>query len=399
MRRLDDIPIDPEIARRSWTRSTPPWPASRSIPSTPSSPSWRCCWRRRDPRSHPEFATALDERVRRRLRRRRGRRRRLGVGVGLGVGLGLVGPVGAVGAGAGALGAQAPRSVRWPVGWRRWSVVVGGVIGRLGRLVDDAASSRPRLWRAPAASAHPDGAGAAARWRRLHRAQVARPPPARRRSGRPRPPGLHLARPVPARPARPAGRSSPRPTAARSSSRPARSDHRARPIDAVAQEVFDVDRTRERDRQAARRVTAAGGPDGYAQFQLSVPSANLPPTMTALSGLRYARVASRTDTTQDVNNQFVSDSRQLADARALRTALLKQLAERYHQQQIDSLTARIHDAEATIASDEATLRRPEPPDQLQPDHAHDQRLGAIPVQHGSAAGSRSARPPTTPAAC
>ena len=103
-------------------------------------------------------------------------------------------------------------------------------------------------------------------------------------------------------------------------------------------------------------VTATGGTDGYAQFQLRVPSASLSTTMNLLSRLAYAHVSSRTDDTQDVNDAYVSVTHRLADARALRTALLKQLANAVTQTQIDSLTARIHDAEASIASDEATIR-------------------------------------------
>jgi hypothetical protein len=48
--------------------------------------------------------------------------------------------------------------------------------------------------------------------------------------------------------------------------------------------------------------------------------------------------------------------RRLADARALRTSLLKQLANATTQSQIQSLTAQIHDAEASISSDAAALR-------------------------------------------
>jgi uncharacterized protein DUF4349 len=103
-------------------------------------------------------------------------------------------------------------------------------------------------------------------------------------------------------------------------------------------------------------TVAAGGPGGYAQFQLSIPSASLSQTMAGLSSLHYARVVSRTDTTQDVNDQYQADVRQLADARALRTSLLRQLANATTQAQIASLTAQIHDAEASISSDEATLR-------------------------------------------
>lgn len=125
-------------------------------------------------------------------------------------------------------------------------------------------------------------------------------------------------------------------------------------IDQVSQEVFDV----------AGRVGAvvrnsnvtAGGPGGYAQFQLSVPSGSLGQAMSLLSTLPYAHVASRTDSTQDVNDQYQADVRALGDARALRTSLLKQLASATTTVQIDSLTARIHDAEASISSDEATLR-------------------------------------------
>lgn len=126
-------------------------------------------------------------------------------------------------------------------------------------------------------------------------------------------------------------------------------------VDDVAQEVFNVIG---RENGIVRRssVTATGAIDGYAQFELSVPSSALPATMASLSRLQYAHVASRTDTTQDVNDTYVSVQHRLADARALRTALLKQLANAVTQQQIDSLTARIRDAEASIASDLATLR-------------------------------------------
>jgi hypothetical protein len=78
--------------------------------------------------------------------------------------------------------------------------------------------------------------------------------------------------------------------------------------------------------------------------------------MTALSQLHYANVVSRTDSTQDVNGQYLSDTRKLADDRALRTSLLKQLANATTTQQIDSLKAQINDAEASIRSDESTLR-------------------------------------------
>jgi hypothetical protein len=127
-------------------------------------------------------------------------------------------------------------------------------------------------------------------------------------------------------------------------------------IDQVAQEVFDVIGA-QKGIVNHSTVTATGGSDGYAEFQLSVPSATLSQTMTELSQLHGANVISRTDATQDINGQFVSTNRGLADARALRTALLKQLADATTTTQIESLRAQIRDAEASISSDQATLRR------------------------------------------
>jgi hypothetical protein len=127
-----------------------------------------------------------------------------------------------------------------------------------------------------------------------------------------------------------------------------------RRVDTVAQEVFNVV-SQQKGIVKSSRVTASGGAGGYAQFQLSVPSGNLGQTMSALSNLAYARVLSRTDTSQDVTNQFDFDQRNLSDARALRASLLKQLAAAVTQAEIDSLTIRIHDAEGAITADENTL--------------------------------------------
>lgn len=124
-------------------------------------------------------------------------------------------------------------------------------------------------------------------------------------------------------------------------------------IEDVAQEVFDVVG---RENGVVRNSSVTAGPGGYAQFQLSIPSGNLAATMTALSNLRYAHVAFRTDITQDVNNTYVRETRRLADDRALRSSLLRQLAKAVTTQQINSVNARIHDAVAAIARDEAALR-------------------------------------------
>ena len=126
-------------------------------------------------------------------------------------------------------------------------------------------------------------------------------------------------------------------------------------IEAVAQEIYNV------VGQAKGIVESSsvtqGGPGGYANFQLSLPSAGLAQAMSQLSSLDYATVLSRTDSSQDITDQYGAATRALADARALRTSLLKQLANATTTAQVDSLNAQIHDAEASISSDQATLNR------------------------------------------
>lgn len=125
-------------------------------------------------------------------------------------------------------------------------------------------------------------------------------------------------------------------------------------VDVVAQELFDVV-GQEKGVVRSSQVTGATGSGGYATFDLSIPTVNLADTVTRLSLLQHAQVASRTDGTQDVNGQYLSDQRRLGDARALRTSLLKQLAAATTQAQITSLQTQIRDAEASISSDESTL--------------------------------------------
>jgi hypothetical protein len=126
-------------------------------------------------------------------------------------------------------------------------------------------------------------------------------------------------------------------------------------IDDVAQEVFNVIGAANGIVDSST-VTATGGPDGNAQFELRVPSSALAQTMSQLSKLRYANVLSRTDNTQDVNGRYVDASKRLGDAQALRTSLLKQLANAGSQTQIDSIKAQIHDAESAIAAAQTDLR-------------------------------------------
>jgi len=127
-------------------------------------------------------------------------------------------------------------------------------------------------------------------------------------------------------------------------------------IDDVAQQVYDVVGALNGVVENST-VTQTGGTDGSANFQLSVPSASLGQAMSRLSSLNYASVLSRTDASQDITDQYGAAKRALADARALRTSLLKQLANATTTEQVDSLNAQIRDAEASISSDEATLAR------------------------------------------
>jgi hypothetical protein len=131
---------------------------------------------------------------------------------------------------------------------------------------------------------------------------------------------------------------------------------RPRNVDAVAQQVFDVIAAQNGVVENSQ-VTATNNASGYAQFQLSVPSANLSQTMGDLSRLHGASVASRTDATQDITGQVGAAGRALADARALRTALLRQLQNATTTTAIDSLKTQIRDAEASISSDLATLNK------------------------------------------
>ncbi|HEY5187817.1 MAG TPA: DUF4349 domain-containing protein [Solirubrobacteraceae bacterium] len=126
-------------------------------------------------------------------------------------------------------------------------------------------------------------------------------------------------------------------------------------VDSVAQQVFTVVGN-ENGVVNSSNVTATNDATGYAQFQLSVPSANLGATMAALSRLHGAAVVSRTDNSQDVTGRTGGAGQRLADARALRTALLRELAIATTTTAIDSLKVQIRDANASIASDLATLR-------------------------------------------
>jgi hypothetical protein len=127
-----------------------------------------------------------------------------------------------------------------------------------------------------------------------------------------------------------------------------------RRMDDVSQQVFNVV-GQEKGYVNGSNVTS-GGSDGSAFFQLSVPSSNLATTLAALSQLRGAHVVSRTDNTNDITGQVGGAGQKQAEARALRSSLLKQLANATTTEQVTSIQARLHDANASIASDLSTLR-------------------------------------------
>ena len=117
--------------------------------------------------------------------------------------------------------------------------------------------------------------------------------------------------------------------------------------------------------------------------------------MSQLSSLTYAQVVSRTDSSQDITDQYGAATRALGDARALRTSLLKQLAAATTTELIDSLKAQIHDAEASISSDQATFNRLNHQVNYSQVYVTVQaRTAPAPVSHGGG-GFTSARPRTT----
>jgi Domain of unknown function (DUF4349) len=125
-------------------------------------------------------------------------------------------------------------------------------------------------------------------------------------------------------------------------------------IDSVSQQVFDVTGS-EKGYVASSSVTATGHPDSSATFQLSVPSANLQDTLTQLSQLHGASVVSSTNTSRDITGEVGGAGRRLAEARALRRSLLRQLAAAFTTDQIDALKSRISRVDRTIDRDQAAL--------------------------------------------
>jgi hypothetical protein len=125
-------------------------------------------------------------------------------------------------------------------------------------------------------------------------------------------------------------------------------------VDAVAQQVFDV--VAEQNGVVENSNVNSSSAYGNAQFSLSVPSANLSRTLSALSQLHGANVVSRSDASQDITGQVGGAGRRLAEARALRSSLLRQLASAATATAVSSLKVQIRDVDASINSDLASLR-------------------------------------------
>ncbi|MEA2215721.1 MAG: hypothetical protein QOK19_1282 [Solirubrobacteraceae bacterium] len=90
-----------------------------------------------------------------------------------------------------------------------------------------------------------------------------------------------------------------------------------------------------------------------ALLTLSIPSAKLSSAIAALG--RIASVRSIDQESQDITSSFDSARRQLADAEAVRRALLKALAAATTQGQIDSLREQLNGNRASISRDRAAL--------------------------------------------
>lgn len=125
-------------------------------------------------------------------------------------------------------------------------------------------------------------------------------------------------------------------------------------IEDVAQQVFDVVSS-EHGYVDSSHVTATGGPDGLARFQLTVPQSELQSTVDDLSRLHGAHVLSRTDDTSDITGQVGGAGRRLAQERALRRSLLRRLAAATTSSEVSSLQGELRKVNAQIDHNESAL--------------------------------------------
>jgi hypothetical protein len=123
-----------------------------------------------------------------------------------------------------------------------------------------------------------------------------------------------------------------------------------RDIDRVAGDISDV--AADVGGYVSRsRVTSSRGGD----LQLRVPSARLDLTIQRLSKLAKVRELSRNS--QDITGAYVSARSRLADARAERKSLLKQLANATTLNETESIRARLRDVSREIALARSSLKR------------------------------------------
>jgi hypothetical protein len=123
-----------------------------------------------------------------------------------------------------------------------------------------------------------------------------------------------------------------------------------RDIDRVARDIGDV--TADVGGFVSRSsVTSSRGGD----LQLRVPSARLDLTIQRLSKLAKVRELSRNS--QDITGAYVSARTRLADARAERKSLLKQLANATTLNETESIRARLRDVSREIAAARNSLKR------------------------------------------
>lgn len=94
---------------------------------------------------------------------------------------------------------------------------------------------------------------------------------------------------------------------------------------------------------------------GGATFELRIPSERLKPALADLS--RLADVRERREATQDITQQFVSARSRLADARAERTGLLRQLAKATTDADRDRVKAQLRRVSARISAAKTDLAR------------------------------------------
>jgi hypothetical protein len=100
-------------------------------------------------------------------------------------------------------------------------------------------------------------------------------------------------------------------------------------------------------------VSSGGAGQGGASFDLRVPSAGLARAIAALSELGHVR--SENNTTNDVTDQFNSLESSLADLRAERASVLRQLSRASEAAEETRLKARLHGLDARIAQQQGAL--------------------------------------------